>query len=73
MNDKSLKRGYSVNDLVTMYGISRQTIYNEINNGNLKTFKIGRRRLITLRSIDMWEMQMERIASKSIQQGKYSA
>lgn len=53
------KRGFSIQDISKIYGISRQTIYNEINSGNLKTFKIGRRRLITLSAIESWELLLE--------------
>lgn len=54
------KRGYSITDVCRMYGISRQLVYDEINNGNLKTLKIGNRRIIPPRSLDEWEKAKSR-------------
>ena len=66
MQDHLVKRGYSVDEIIEMYGVSRQTIYNEINNGNLITFKIGRRRLISKGSLEKWELMLEEKASKRL-------
>ena len=36
-----------VNDVMTIAKLSRQTVYNLINTGQLRSFKIGNRRKIT--------------------------
>ena len=66
MQDHLIKRGYSVDEVIEMYGVSRQTIYNEINNGNLKTFKVGRRRLVSQGSLEEWEVMLEEKASERL-------
>ena len=38
---------YSINQLMEVLHVSRQTVYDEINSGRLKTFKIGRRRFVS--------------------------
>lgn len=37
---------YSVNDAAVALSLSKRTIYNLIEDGTLRTFKIGRRTLI---------------------------
>jgi len=49
------RRAYSVDEVATMYGCCRQTIYNEINKGSLPSTKIGDRRLITPGDLDLWD------------------
>jgi len=41
------KLTYSLRDAEKALGISHATIYEIINNGQLKTFRIGRRRFIS--------------------------
>jgi len=36
----------SIDGFMNRYGLSRQTVYNEINSGKLETIKVGRRRII---------------------------
>jgi len=38
---------YSIIQLMEILHVSRQTVYDEINSGRLKTFKIGRRRFVS--------------------------
>jgi len=38
---------YSIIQLIEVLHVSRQTVYDEINSGRLKTFKIGRRRFVS--------------------------
>jgi len=38
---------YSIIQLMEVLHVSRQTVYDEINSGRLKTFKIGRRRFVS--------------------------
>ena len=43
-------------------GICRGTVYNEIARGNLKTIKVGRRRLITAEQETDWLLKCEEVA-----------
>jgi excisionase family DNA binding protein len=48
-----VRRGaYSVNEVRQILKISRQTVYDLIEAGRLKSFKIGRLRRITRASVD---------------------
>lgn len=49
------KRGYCVDQVAMMYGVSRQKIYDEINAGRLYSFKIGQRRIIPTNALNDWE------------------
>jgi len=37
---------YSIKDFMKRHGLGRNSVYQEIANGNLKTIRVGRRRLI---------------------------
>lgn len=51
------RRGYSVDDVAHAYGLSRQKVYDEINDGRLHTLKVGNRRIITLANLQAWEQE----------------
>lgn len=51
----SRKRGFSIEDVAVMYGLSRQKVYDEVNAGRLKSFKVGKRRIIALSALEQWE------------------
>ena len=42
---------YSIIQLMEILHVSRQTIYDEINSGRLKTFRIGRRRFASSNAV----------------------
>ncbi|HPB76278.1 MAG TPA: helix-turn-helix domain-containing protein [Chromatiaceae bacterium] len=50
----------SVAEAMEALDLSRQTIYNEINAKRLRSFKLGRRRLIPADGIPEWVSMMER-------------
>jgi len=41
------KLGYSVPEFAQMIGLCVDTVYKEINSGRLKSFKVGKRRIIS--------------------------
>lgn len=45
--DELPRVGYSIDETARMFGVCRQTVYNAVNAGHLKTFKMGRRRLVS--------------------------
>ena len=53
------RKSLSVDELARRNGICRATIYNEIARGNLKTIKVGRRRLITAEQEADWLCKCE--------------
>ena len=44
--------GYSIDEVMAMLGLCRQSVYNLINSGRLKTFKLGRRRFVSPHALD---------------------
>ena len=42
------RAAYSIEEWRSRYGLGRNTVYDLIANGRLKTSKIGRRRIITI-------------------------
>lgn len=52
-------QAYSIAGFMAAFGISRFTVYKEINSGRLKTFKVGRRRLISTVAAEKWRKAME--------------
>jgi excisionase family DNA binding protein len=55
--------GLSVPEIMFSTGLARATVYAEINSGRLKSFKVGRRRLISPQSLEAWVRNAERAAS----------
>jgi excisionase family DNA binding protein len=50
----------SIPEACKRLGIGHWTIYQQINKGNLRTVKVGRRRLVSVRAIDAFITLMER-------------
>jgi excisionase family DNA binding protein len=48
------KFAYTVEEVIESCGIKRDLVYAEINRGNLRTLKVGRRRLIRKEAIKEW-------------------
>lgn len=55
--------GLSVPEVMQSTGLSRQKVYDEINSGSLRSFKVGRRRLISPAAIDAWVRKLEKGAA----------
>lgn len=53
------KAVFSVNEVMTALDLSRQEVYNQINAGKLRSFKVGRRRLIPCDAVPAWVQAME--------------
>ncbi|MET0025671.1 MAG: helix-turn-helix domain-containing protein [Sedimenticola sp.] len=63
INRAVVKAGLSIPEVMDAMGVCRQTVYNEINAGRLKSFKIGKRRLVSPRALDDWVGRLERTCS----------
>jgi hypothetical protein len=55
----SPKRGYSIEEFGTVYGICRSLIYIEIRDGRLKARKIGRRTIIATEDGEEWFSKLD--------------
>lgn len=49
------RRGYSVDEVAKMYGLSRNKVYDALALGHLHSFKIGKRRIIPTSALKAWE------------------
>lgn len=49
-----MKQASSILEVCERYGIARQTLYDEINRGNLKVRKIGKRSIILAEDEQRW-------------------
>jgi excisionase family DNA binding protein len=54
--------GYSIPEVMTMLGLSRQTIYNLIADGTLRSFKVRNRRLVSPQALEDLVKRAERDA-----------
>jgi hypothetical protein len=59
----SPKRGYSIEEFGTVYGICRSLIYIEIRDGRLKARKIGRRTIIATEDGEEWFSKLPRVGA----------
>jgi excisionase family DNA binding protein len=50
---------YSIDELMRALKLSRQVVYDEINAGRLKTYKVGRRRFASAEALRAWVRQRE--------------
>jgi excisionase family DNA binding protein len=57
------KFGYSISEVMTALGLSKQTVYNIINDGTLKSFKVGRRRLVSPQALQDMVAKLEKRAA----------
>lgn len=50
--EPSIRAAYTIEEFCEAYRIHRETVRRMINSGKLKTFKIGRRRLIPVEAAE---------------------
>ena len=58
--------GYSIDDICELSGTGRDLVYSEINKGNLKSAKVGRRRIIRPEAAEQWLKDLEEKTSKAM-------
>jgi len=56
MNERSStpQKVMSIKEFGKAYGLSRSTIYNLMDTGQLRSFKVGTRRLIPVEAAEQW-------------------
>ena len=58
MTQTAERDAYSIQDLADLYGVHRVTIYREIWDGRLSTFKLRGRTLISRDVVNAWRNSM---------------
>jgi len=64
MSTRRKTLGFTIPDIMQMAKISRQTAYNEINSGRLKSYKIGSLRRVSPEAANDWIAQLESESQK---------
>jgi len=67
------KLAYTIEEVIEASGVKRDLLYGEINRGNLRTVKIGRRRLIRAEALERWLEAHEQRTSEAMGYGPGSA
>ena len=53
------KQAYTVAEFETAYHVGHTKTCAEIGNGNLESYKLGRRRYISVRAAQLWQTNLE--------------
>ncbi len=59
MSDNAPLGAYDVESFAKGHHVGRTTVYEEIKEGRLRTFKVGRRRLISVEAAAKWRRERE--------------
>ena len=59
MNDSMTLGAYSVEAFAKVHALGRTTVYEEIKEGRLRTFLVGKRRLISVEAAAEYRRQRE--------------
>ncbi len=59
MNDNMILGAYGVNGFANAYDLGRTTVYQEIKEGRLRSFLVGKRRLISVEAAAEWRRERE--------------
>lgn len=63
---ESTRIAYTVHEVAELLGISRPMVYYLINERKLKSFKIGRRRLVSAKALLAWIEKEELRTSRGV-------
>lgn len=50
---------YTIPEFIGHFKVGRTSTYEEISNGRLATYKVGRRRYISARAAAEWQLKLE--------------
>jgi hypothetical protein len=53
------KQAYTVNEFVEVYGVGRTNTFEEIGNGRLLSYRVGRSRFISAHAASDWQRRLE--------------
>jgi len=57
----------TIQQFIAAYKVGRTRTYEEISTGRLPTYRVGRRRFISSRAADEWQLQLEKESAKTPQ------
>jgi hypothetical protein len=60
MTDTTAKRAFSIDEFSDRWGWGRNTTYNLIASGDLKSMKVNKRRVITVEQEEEFRQHMEK-------------
>ena len=60
MAEQNQRISYNVEEAIGVTGLNRSAIYCAIRNGSLKTFKNGRRRMVSRKALEDYVSKLER-------------
>lgn len=53
------KKAYRISQFCEVYGLGRTKVHEEISNGRLKSYKVGRARMISYQAAETWQKSYE--------------
>lgn len=59
------RKAYRVSQFCEAYGIGRTKVHAEISCGRLKSYKVGRARMISFRAAEEWQKTYEVVGVKT--------
>ena len=66
MKEPALKApvgAFSIPEFAQTYRLGRSTVYELIDSGELKSFHVGRRRLVSFAAAQEWQQKLEAISA----------
>ncbi|GMV31982.1 MAG: hypothetical protein AMXMBFR59_41070 [Rhodanobacteraceae bacterium] len=63
------KLSYNLAEVVSATGVNRSAVYVALSSGALRSFKLGRRRMVSAQALQDWNNGLEKLAGASAQGG----
>lgn len=60
MAEQNQRISYNIEEAIGVTGLNRTALFKAIRNGSLKTFKTGRRRMVSRKALEEYISKMER-------------
>jgi len=67
------KAAFSVTEFMERHGIERHKFYDEVKSGRLRTYMLGRKRMISRKVADEWQAQIEMTGEEPVKKSRYNA
>lgn len=66
MNDQKERLSYTTDEACAVTGLNRTAFYGAISKNQIKTFKVGRRRMVSARALREFIEAREREATRGV-------